>query len=111
MYASIVKKQKEEQPEPVSEPKRITVFNEKPKLKFPEVPRKRGDCNYDSWEYAYFPYLIEMYNICYNYDMDMYSFFQFIYYVSSGEIAKNLRQLTEEEYILYLKYKIKREQQ
>ena len=61
---------------------------------------------YDSWEYAYFPYLIDMYKLIYKeHRIDIigfYEFCQFIYSVSSGKIISYLEEVDNDLYYEYL---------
>jgi hypothetical protein len=115
-YADIIRKNIEPEPQTVNndnENERITDINEKPVYRFEQPPQKRRSCNYDRWEYSYFPYLMEMYRILCHGEIDwnpplMHDFFRFIYHVSSGEISKYLEQHTEEQSEAYFKYLIKR---
>lgn len=109
-YADIVKKPTVERPADRDQLEPVTVVNEQPRVEFTRPPEKKGSLSYDSWEYAYFPYLNEMYKIFYDeYNAEaMYNFFRFIYYVSSGEISKYLRKFSSEEEAIYSKYLIKR---
>jgi hypothetical protein len=112
-YADILKKSIS-QPQPVnSGNERVAVVDEKHTYREEQPPPKRGDRNYNRWEYAYFPHLVEMYRILCNNEFEwdpppMYQFFEFIYYVSSGEISEYLEKPTEEQHEAYLEYQIKR---
>lgn len=113
-YSDIVKKSLVQTEPVVSEEKGFTVVDKKPYVyRCQRPPPKRGNCNYDRWEYAYFAYLTEMYRTLFESSIGwdppaMYQFFQFIYYVSSGEICKHLEKLTEEQQEAYFEYQIKR---
>lgn len=71
---------------------------------------RRRNYNYNMWEYAYFPHLLEMYNLIYDEwtPKDMLNFCRFIYRVSYGEISPYLNDMTEEQELLYFEYIIKR---
>jgi hypothetical protein len=67
--------------------------------------------DYDSWERAYFPYLIDMYKITFDDPYPdhrcMSMFFKFIYSVSSGKISPFLRELSKPEEEAYIEFKLK----
>lgn len=67
--------------------------------------------NYDNWEYAYFPYLVDMYNIAFNDPVlepyPMRKFFEFIYQNSSGHISTFLKEMNVDEEQAYQEYKNK----
>lgn len=109
-YADIVKKYNPEPENNGDDNAPVSVIIEKPRVNFPRPPPKYRNVSYDSWEYAYFPYLNCMYKIFYDdYDAElMYNFFRFIFYVSSGEISKHLRRMSEEERYIYSQYLIKK---
>lgn len=73
---------------------------------------RKGDINYDSWEHAYFPYLLDMYKLTFDDPLPdhsiMYKFFRFIYKVSSGKISPFLKQLSKNEEEAYFEFKLKR---
>ena len=108
-YTDILKKSIIQPQEPISsKPERVVVDDEKPIYK---PPHKRRNISYASWEYAYFPHLVNMYKIIGCDDEDarsMYNFFQFIYYVSSGKISSHLDKAQEE---IYSEYLIKRDEE
>lgn len=113
-YADVLKKSINQTLPVSSGDERVTVTDEKPaSYGYKQPPTKRGDCNYDRWERAYFTYLVEMYRIMSGYELEwnpaeMYQFFQFIYYVSSGEISHHLEKFTQEQEEAYFEYLIKR---
>jgi hypothetical protein len=65
--------------------------------------------NYDNWEYAYFPYLVDMYKLAFNDPIlepyCMYKFFRFIYENSSGYVSPFVRELNDNEEQQYINYK------
>jgi hypothetical protein len=67
--------------------------------------------NYDSWEYSYFPYLVDMYNIAFNDPVlepyCMRKFFMFLFENSSGKISPFLRDMNIDEEQAYQEYKMK----
>lgn len=105
-YADIVKR--DEKRELDSDVKSDAVVSEKS----PENGgnTKRRSYNYNMWEYAYFPHLLEMYNLIYDEwtPKDMFNFCKFIYNVSSGEISPYLNDMTKEQELIYFGYIIKR---
>lgn len=102
-YADIVKRDEKQGEQQESD-------GVKPDVKKPVEDRKGGNYNYNVWEYAYFPYLVEMYKLLYDEwtAKDMSDFCQFIYRVSSGKISPYLNDMTKEEEELYFAYIIKR---
>jgi hypothetical protein len=113
-YSDIVKKVViQSQPVDSGDEPIIFVDRKPSAYQFRRPPAKGGGCNYDRWEYSYFAYLMEMYKILCEGEMEwdppsMYDFFQFIYYTSSGKISANLEKLTEEQEEAYSEYMIKR---
>ena len=76
------------------------------------VSRIRDRNNYDTWEHAYFPYLLDMYKLTFDDPMPdhtiMYKFFRFIYSVSSGSITPFLKTMSKVEEEAYFEFKLKR---
>jgi len=93
----------------VVEPQQSVAIDQKPKQTIRAPPPKGRNCNYDRWEYAYFPHLVNMYRI-FSGDQtawdpfEMHQFFRFIYNVSSGEISDYLDELNENDREDYLEY-------
>jgi hypothetical protein len=65
--------------------------------------------NYENWEYKYFPYLVDIYNILYKDDKinveKFYRLSRFIYSVSSGKISPFLEDVEHDKYYEYLSMK------
>jgi hypothetical protein len=76
------------------------------------VSRVRNRDNYDTWEHAYFPYLLDMYKLTFDDPVPdptiMYKFFRFIYTVSSGSISPFLKTMSKVEEEAYFEFKLKR---
>lgn len=105
-YADIVKQENKEQSSDVTIKSDTNIVEE---YKKPKRTEKRNH-NYNIWEYAYFPYLIEMYYLIYDEwdNKNMYDFCKFIYSVSSGKICSYLNEMTSEQEDIYFQYIIKR---
>lgn len=114
-YADIVRKGIDQPQSTCDNSEQVTIIDEEPKYNFTCPPSKRGNYNYDRWEYAYFSHLVNMYRIvCEDSKAwdpkSMYKFFLFIYYVSSGKISSYLDDNNEELSDLYYEYLIKRKE-
>lgn len=74
--------------------------------------RVRNGDNYDTWEHAHFPYLLDMYKLSFDDPIPdptiMYKFFRFIYSVSSGSISSFLKTMSKAEEEAYFEFKLKR---